>query len=633
MSATTSVSFVNIGGNPAYHVQGLIPVRIQEVAGATFLKKQSCWVLPAFRPFHRVALEDLDRVVRQEKRSLALDPGVQAHLKALEAFEEIPEDFPFITQPFAHQREGLRWLLNHPRAGLLFDPGLGKCKITVDAYRLFQLPMLILCPAVVLRTWQREFWTHGHIDDVVVVEGSREQKTAKIRAAIARPPAALVITYESAALLLQDLLLVPFKILVMDESHRIKDVSSVRTKAALMLSEGRPRRILLSGTPTLGSPFSVYAQLKALGHYFAPEAWGIFKSRYATFSAQNEHQVLGYRNLAELNQRVARVCLRRKQEECLDLPELTIVDVEFRLSDEQVSVYNQLIHEHGDALGCAEGFAAEQGLLFHRDGPQRPVEFLWAPDTVAKLNKLEQVVGGFVNLTRANLGVCNGCPRLDACVEERIRPYTPACAVVRAPEIVTHRFTDNARRDACAELLETILENPENKVIVWTRYIAELETVAEIATEQGHEHVVVRGGMDIDDFEAAMHRFNTDPRCRVYIGQVASGIGVTLNAANYTVYYSLPWSHEHYVQSRARNYRIGQKRRVTVYRLLAEGSTDAQKAAALDLKIDVEDLLTRSDYSPSCAVHSKGFHGRSSPAACTCDGAVDRIVAQLKPIQ
>lgn len=395
------------------------------------------------------------------------------------------------------------------------------------------------------------------------------------------------------------------------------------------LSEGRPRRVLLSGTPTLGNPFSMYSQFRALGRYFASETYATYCDSYGTYAAHSEYQVVGYRNMEQLNKRVNEVCLRKKQTECLDLPSLRVIDVPFDLSTEQKHAYNTLIETSGDALGAAEGFAAQAGILTQEDGLERPHRYVWAPETVSRLNKLEQVVGGFINQTDVNLGLCNGCPTLGHCIEHAIRPYTSACTVAQTKQPYPFQFANNARRTAAKDLLEDILASPDNKAIVWTRFLVELSTMAEVAEELGVEFVTVKGGMTIDAFEAAKDRFNTDPTCRLYIGQVASGIGITLNAANYTLYYSLPWSHEHYVQSLARNYRIGQKRPVTVYRLLAIGTTDYHKAAALDQKIDVEDMLTASDYVPHCPVHSVGARGRGE---CRCDGSVDRIVASLSLI-
>lgn len=636
MSTTinTWLTYAKIGGNDAYVLNGDTPAGVQSVFGATFIKSSNRWVFPAFRPVHRRVCSDLEAVCAREKRSFALHPSARAHMLAMDTYEPLPEDFKFITTPYQHQLQGLLWLYNHPRAGLFFDPGLGKCKITVDLYRTDEVPTLILCPSVVLRTWAREFVTHGNIHDVMVLEGTAKRKKDMLEEAIRRPPAALVCTYESAMALIQRLPDLAYGRIVLDESHRAKEPTSKRTKSTDMLAQRRPKRVILSGTPTLGSPFSVYPQLRILGSYFMPEPWGKFKDTYAVRAAHNEHQVVGFRKMEDLNKRVNMLCMRRKQEECLDLPERQIIDVPFELSREQKNAYNEVVEFSGDPKGRAEAFAADRNLLTVNDGALRPVPYVYGRETVVKLGKLEQIVGGFVNESRANLGICNGCPRLETCIEDGIRAYTPACAVVKKSPVSPRLLADNARAEACRDLLEDILANPENKVIIWTRYLPELDIVKELARSLGVDFVSVQGGMATDAFEKAMHTFNTVPSCRLYIGQVASGIGVTLNAANYMIYYSLPWSHEHYNQSRARNYRIGQTKRVVIYRLLANGSTDLFKADALDQKIEIEDMLTNADYAPACPIHSYGARPNgASEQGCRCDGSIDKIVAAIQLIQ
>lgn len=611
-------------------MDGDVPNRIDSVYGAVMHPRLHCWVFPAFRPCHTKVLEDLTKVCPW----LRIDDKAKDHAQKQSLPEPLPEGFEFITQPFAHQRDGLQWLLDNRRGGLFFDPGLGKCKITIDLQRAAGCKMLILCPRVVLRTWKREFLTHGNIDDVLIVEGTPEEKEAIIAQAIARAPIALVTTYETAVRYSSSLNEVKYTCIVADESHRIKTPTSIRTKAAQLLSEKASRRILLSGTPSLGSPLSLYAQLRFLGKYFAPENWIEFKKKFAEFPAEELAQgkaqrIIGFKNLDILHDRAMGICLRRTKEECLDLPPQQIIDMPFDVSDEQRGAYNLLVEQGADLLGDSIKHAVLAGQLTQKDGAYLKEPYVLSMEPISLVNKLEQITGGFVNQTYANPGICAGCPSLLTCVREKTRPYTSRCSVVKKPKLRPYRYEDNARAAACEELLEGLLEEPENKVIIWTRYIEEISIVKDIVKRCGVDSVVVRGGMTTDDLETAMSRFNIDPKVRVYIGQVASGIGVTLNAANYGIYYSTPWSHEHYIQSLGRNYRIGQQRRVIMYRLLALHTLDMAKAKALDQKIEIEDLLIGNDRENLCEKHGLL---REPQAPCTCNESVMRIVAKIRAI-
>ena len=601
---------------PIFRLDGGFPARVQEVYGAS--NNNGTWYFPAYRPAAARVVEDL--VAISARDPVRFSPEVQAHVAALRTDAPIPDDFKFITEPFQHQRDGLAWLYNRPRAGLFFDPGLGKCKVVVDLQRLVRERYLILCPAVVLYTWQREFMRHGGVDDVVVLDGERADKEKQIEECTARMPTAVVTTYETATKLLPLLAQMKFDGLVLDESHRIKSVTSSRTQAAISLSVRARRRILLSGTPTLGTPFSLYPQLRLLAPFLIPENWTEFRKRFGEYERAAVqvgalHQAVGHKNIATLRDRVLSVCMRRFLPDCIDLPERHIIDVPFELKEPTKRYYNELIVGHVDRRGIPVREKAITGQLRLADGPALPATYIYAPETVARMTKLEQIVSGFVTRNDVNPGICNGCSELETCLREKIRPYTRRCSVVTAPVTTEIHSLPDARMEAFDGLIDTLLEDPSHKVIVWTRFLEELDRVERTLTARKTGHVRVQGGMPIRDFEAAMHRFETDPAVRVYVGQVASGIGVTLNAANYTVYYQTPWSLEAYDQSLARNYRIGQKRRVTVYRLIARGSLDEAKAQAIDQKVDIDRLFTAS-------VEMTGDERQS----------IDRIIAKVKPI-
>lgn len=628
----TVLHVTTLNHTPVFYLEGPLSPRIEDVYGATFIRARQQWFFPAFAPVHAKVIADLKKVVR----GLTASPAALAHLAELKAPRAMPEGYTYLTEPFAHQREGVEWLYKHPRAGLFYDPGLGKCKITVDLQRATGDMMLIMCPAVVLKTWAREFVRHGAITDTVVISGSPARKKELIQRCIDAPPAAVIITYESAVRLVSLLVNIPYRCIVADESHRIKAVNSIRTKAALQLSERAYRRVLLSGTPSLGTPLSIYAQLRFLGNYFAAETWIDYKKTYAVYPpeelrAGKPKTIVGFQNLGELAERVGEVCLRKTQDECLDLPEQRIIDIEFEVSRQQRALYNRVVEDQGDDAGVAVQHALLDNQLSQLSGARLSTPYLLAREPVTQLGKLEQITSGFVHRTYDNPGFCNGCAKLVDCVEQRIRPFTRRCSYETKPTQEKEFLEDNARLDALEDLLVDLLEDSKNKIIIWTRYLAELDIIAALLKKLSAPFVRVQGGMKTELFEKAMQDFTDDAGIRVYLGQVASGIGVTLNVANYMVYYSLPWSLEQYLQSKARNYRIGQTKKTTVYRLLAVDTTDETKAKSLDQKIDIEALITGEvTGNPSCEKHAEIRPDPKAP--CTCDGTVTRLIAKIKPI-
>lgn len=610
--------------------------RVKEAYGAMYHGKTSTWWFPAFYPVHTFVLSDLRKLVPD----LVLGKDAEEHLGTLQTPPSIPQEFSFITQPYQHQRDGLEHLYRHLRAGLFYSPGLGKCKITVDLQRLTTDKFLILCPRVMLRTWATQFEEHGGVTDVVVIDGySKKKKLERIEEAITTGPSATVVTYTLASLYTDELLKIPYDVIVADESHQMKTPFAKRTQAAQALASRAYRRILLSGTPSLGSPFDMYAQLRFLGKYFCAEHWWAFRKTFGVFPAwqQNEAKptmLVGFKNLDLMNERVNLVCLRKTKEECLDLPDQTFIDIKFPLGKAQKKIYNDLVTERCDAAGFEVKEGIENATLNHETGVALQ-PYVYVPEVISLLNKLDQVSSGFLYQTTQNPRLCDGCEHVHDCVEANVRPYTTLCKIApKAPKPVVQPHKSNARLDELTELLESLLEDADNKVIVWANYRVELDQIETAVKGLRVKCVRVEGGMSAKDLGDAQTTFNTDKECRVYIGQVSTGIGITLNAANYTVYYNLPWSLEHYLQSLDRNYRIGQKRKVTAYRLIAEGTLDESKAIALDQKMNFSDLITTRSMCVTCSELKRclQYNVKVYDEDCIYDSTVLRHTAQVKLI-
>lgn len=381
---------------------------------------------------------------------------------------------------------------------------------------------------------------------------------------------------------------------IADESHNIKDMRSVQSKAIVSLSRRAARRHLMSGTPTYGNPLHLYPQLRFLANCLVPEDWLRFSDKFLVRSKWNKRIITGFQNLNLLNARVQRVAINKTKEECLDLPpRLPPIDIQVDLSDEQVKLYNALVSEMEVDLSC-----------FFQNGPQRSLE---AQNAAVLLNKLAQVGSGFLMDSGQKEEICNGCEFLTECVEKNFLPYTPACRKEQTPRNRVLYTEENPKLEALNELLDTLLEEGEDahgnkisrKVIIWAVFHAEMNLIEKALQDRDVGYVRVDGstGMKVQRY---VDKFNEDPKTRVYLGQIATGIGITLNAATYTIYYTLDWSLGSYLQSIDRNYRAGQTKKVTVYRLIGKGTVDEYKAAALDEKRDIGAVLTSKLTCATC---------------------------------
>lgn len=571
--------------------------------GASFDASRSLWLYPAYFPAARKVLADFKIIDRDVK--IEFSDAAAQYIKQLEDVEArynavtFPEGFNFVTEPFEHQRVGLAHIFYMLRAALFYAPGLGKSKCAVDLFRLLHFTgqrkvKIVMGPLVTIKNWGKEIDRHsGGALTWGAVLGTKKQKTKVIEAAGEHKFDVLLVTYDTARNF-TDLIfkLVDYDTIVADESHRIKSWTSAATKAAHEIGQKAVRKILMTGTPTLGNPLDLYGQFKFLGDYFMPENYVLYKSRYLETAPANKHVILGYKNLDVLNDRTQFLAIRKSKEECLDLPPRTVVDIEYDLSPHQAVIYNELITE----MGIIVEKLIE--MLQYLDNPDHvPPEMQLAHGAVL-LHKLRQVSSGFIQKSNMDPQLCDtaeegGCRFKRQCVFDNIKPYSARCQVQpkKIPPTITV-FDDNPKLDAVEELLDSLLADPTAKVLIWAEYTTELDIVEGMLKRRAIAYVRVDGS---NSQQAAdiVDDFNGSSTLKVYLAQVSTGISITINSATYSIYYGLTYKLEMYLQSRDRNLRIGQTRNVTEYRMLGRQTIEPSMVKLLDAKIDLDIVMTR----------------------------------------
>jgi SNF2 family DNA or RNA helicase len=597
-------------GTPVFMAAGNHPT-FSRPFGATWDEGRAMWMYPAFFPASDKVLSDFD-VVSGEV-DIVLSEPVQRHIASLGQVRErltqrwLPPAFEFITKPYEHQIDGLCHVYYNMRAALFYEQGLGKCKIAIDLVRLLRATgvraaALVLGPRVTVQNWGREIDFHsGRTLSWITLTGTPKQKRKAIEKAAAEGIDIVLSTYDTARSLVDSLVSqLPYGVLVCDESHNVKSWRSDRTKSTWEIAQKASRRVLMTGSPTEGNPLDLYGPYKILGDCFMPENYFAYKKKFVETLGPNSPIVKGYKHLDVLNARTTFLGSRRTKAQCLDLPPRTFVDVDYELSDTQGIAYNQIV----TTLGVDPAMIAELVAILRSGDPVRALQVpalppaMELPHRAAALIKLQQITSGFLVKNEKDLSFCDNagpgggpCPHMTVCVDNGIKPHTPRCEVDKTPwpRSVTY-FEENPKLDAIMETLESVLDEPSHKVIVWCEHIDEMNLLCERLLTAGMSHVRMDGS--VADPQAVIDAFNLDPAVRVYVGQSATGVGITLNAAAYVIYSSLPFPLVRWTQTLDRNYRIGQKNNVTVYRLIGRGTLEAAVAHLLDHKINVDALLT-----------------------------------------
>lgn len=568
------------------------------------------WAYPAFFPAVEKVLADFETIT--PNTGLVFSETAKQFILSLDAIKAalrahaLPDGFDFVTTPYQHQIIGLCHIYYNLRAALYYEQGLGKSKIAIDLIRLLKFKKqpattLIVGPRVTVQTWGREIDRHsGKALSWIALVGSPGQKKALLDRAVTENTDVALITYDSAKMI-ADLLVdkLPYSLLILDEAHNCKAWTSARTGAAYILAQKALRRVIMTGSPSEGNPLDLYGPLKILGDCFMPENYWKFKKTFTVTKGPTSPWIVGYKNLDIINKRVMLLASRKTKAECLDLPERTFVDLPYVLSSAQGISYNQIVSTLGiDAASLSDLVQALRGEApgFAPALPTLPPDMA-LPHRAAALTKLLQITSGFLTKNNVDAMFCdtadNGksCHHTYNCIAENIHPHTPKCLVNQSPwPTSTTVFDKNPKLDAIMDIVEEVLEDPSHKVIIWCVHLKEMDLIIQCLDTAKIGSVRMDGSTKHP--QEIVDAFNIDVSVRAYVGLISMGVGITLNAASYVVYSSLPYSLIQYSQSLDRNHRIGQTSKVTVYRMIGRNTIEGLIAYLLDHKVAVDSMLT-----------------------------------------
>jgi superfamily II DNA or RNA helicase len=146
-------------------------------------------------------------------------------------------------------------------------------------------------------------------------------------------------------------------------------------------------------------------------------------------------------------------------------------------------------------------------------------------------------------------------------------------------------------------LIESIECLPQDaKALIFCEYMQTVQTLKHALSASGIGCVSLLGSDPPKKRMAAVDAFQRNPSVKVFIGTtMAAGVGITLTAANYVFFASLPWTPALKRQAEDRAYRSGQTRDVFVIVPVVAGTIDEQIFALLDSKREIEVAIIESN--------------------------------------
>lgn len=469
-------------------------------------------------------------------------------------------NYKFKTKPFDHQQTALDAAGSKDSFGFFMEMGTGKSKVLIDNMGQLFLKgkinfALVIAPKGVYRNWVAKEIPQHMSDDVPLrmirwVASPNKKQTEEIRS-IQKGFAGLTVFVMNVEAFSStkgqrvgkwmSKYLGKHGLIAIDESTTIKNPKAKRTKALMDIADGFSYKRLLTGSPITKSPLDIYSQAEFLQRGMLGDSYWAFQGRYAItkqqkMGARSFTQIVGYRYLDELTERISSFSYRVLKKECLDLPDKTYTVRYVQLTPEQVKMYNDI---------------SRQAMLLLDNG-----ELVSAPAVITQLLRLQQILSGHIKTDEGDI------------------EYFPT-----------------KRTDA----LKEIMSEHHGKAIIWSRFRHDIKTiVAMLNKEFGPGSAAAYFGDTKDDERLAIVQNFQDPNhpLKYFVGNPATaGYGLTLTEANLVVYYANDFNLETRIQSEDRAHRIGQKNPVTYIDLISEGTIDERIVESLRNKINIGALV------------------------------------------
>lgn len=355
-------------------------------------------------------------------------------------------------------------------------------------------------------------------------------------------------------------------LVVIDEMHKIKSVSSNASRLAGRIGSRVERRIGLTGTVIPHSPLDVYGQWRFLD----PRAFGRvqpngerrvatfkhFKEDYAEMGGYMGHEVVGFKNLDRLEEIMGERSSVAIKEECLDLPDAVDTVLPVALSPKELKAYEDMrtklqveFREEDDMREDAGGGGGEAATAASR---------------LVRMTRLRQITAGHL-------------PDDEGKVREIGR----------------------SKAKTIASLIHDTLED-EKRIVVFGTFTRELAALEEEIADKRTTVLRIDGSTKPGDRLTMRQRFGSDDPARLVIVAQIKTLSVAVNelvTARNAIFASLPWQRDDIVQARDRLNRLGQKSATTFWYALAPNTVDDLVFQAYQDRTDLEKTLMNHIYA------------------------------------
>lgn len=485
-----------------------------------------------------------------EKKVVALiAEDLTSRLSAKDRLHGIkPEsDFSFKTKPLPHQIEAFNYGLKRHQLLLCDEQGLGKTKESIDitVSKKDELnKVLVVCGVNSVRfNWAQEISIHS--DEKSIILGNEHDVLSDLERwlnddttyfgiiNIEKLRKTEIISKISEYIKSQKIGGV-----IVDEVHKIKNPKTQQGKAVANNLRDAKFKIGLTGTPITNNPLDLWNILNWLGatrdNYFA------FRNKYVILGGWEGKQVMGFKNLNNLNADLQQIMLRRTKNDVIDLPPKIYKNEYIELSAQEKKEYKEQQNHISMIIKKIED---ENGDIKEKEVPN--------------------ILGLLIRLREATSGI-------NSSVKSKIE---------RLVELYTEEYLPL-----------------KHKIIVFTNFTETVKDVVDSLAE--YNPLFVTGNVPLEERQQKVNLFQSSSEHNIIVGTIgAMGTGLTLNKASAVIFIDKSYSYADNLQAEDRAHRIGTEHSVNIISLIAKNTIDENIESILANKKEYFDKTVNTSNS------------------------------------
>lgn len=510
--------------------------------------------LPMYRTLY------LDKMLEENEQIYAArDSRFRSMVKnfktVADADYEVPKSLRRVLR--GYQKRGYQWLrtLESCRfGGILADEmGLGKTlqviavllaareeretiQDTLSGYeneKMESQVSLVVSPASLVYNWEEELKRFAPSLKVLPITGTQTERQHKLEKY--RDFDVLLTSYDLLKRDIDQYEDKSFAYEIIDEAQYIKNHTTAASKAVKVI---RSRvRYALTGTPIENR----LSELWSIFDYLMPG----FLYGYDVFKKDLETPIVKYQEeekMQRLQKMVGPFILRRLKTDVLkDLPDKLEENRYVQMEEIQRQAYDaQVVH-------MQQQIAQQDNAEFNKNKMQ----------ILAELTRLRQI-----------------CCDPSLCFE--------------------NYRGESAKLESCIELINSALDGG-HKILLFSQFTSMLDILEQRLKKEKISHYMITGATPKEQRLKLVKAFNEDQTQVFLISLKAGGVGLNLTGADIVIHYDPWWNVAVQNQATDRAHRIGQTRKVTVYKMIARGTIEEKIQKLQETKKNLADQIVNSE--------------------------------------